>query len=83
MRRCDYEESDHVVNFMGAYKFKEMFNKSIYDDLDNYSFEDMELIAPRQYDIVLRQMYGDYMQVPKDKDKYKHHVNVIQGKENQ
>lgn len=80
LRRCDYEKSDYVVNFMGAYKFKEMFPKSFYDSAVLYDFESEKFIAPKDYDFVLRQMYGDYMKPPEGKDRNKHHSRVIEDK---
>lgn len=76
LRRYPYVGSEYVVNFMGAYKFKEMFPKNIYDEISFYPFEDGAYAAPKDYDLVLSQMYGDYMKVPKKKDRYKHHIEV-------
>lgn len=76
LRKYRYEDSDYVVNFSGAYKFKEMFKKDIYMNKCLYQFEDRQYYAPKEYDFVLKQMYGDYMQVPKDVDKYKHNIKV-------
>ncbi len=72
LKKYPYEGAGRVVNFMGAYKFREMFPKKIYDDAAEYPFEDMMLPAPRDYDTVLRQMYGDYMTPPPDREKNKH-----------
>ena len=77
LKKYDYDNSKYVVNFMGAYKFKEMFNKKIYDDKELYEFEGKKYYAPRDYDLVLSQMYGDYMTPPKDKDKHKHHISTV------
>ena len=77
LRKCDYESSDYIVNFMGAYKFKEMFRRDIYEETHEYKFETELLTAPKDYDLVLRQMYGDYMKPPVEKDRNKHHSRVI------
>ncbi|MDQ8371298.1 LicD family protein [Enterococcus faecium] len=76
LKKYSYENSDFVVNFMGAYKFKEMFPKKIYEDLISYEFEDVTFKAPTDYDLVLTQMYGDYLVPPKDEDKNKHNTEI-------
>lgn len=56
-----YEKSDYVVNIMGHWKLKELFKKSTYGAGTLYSFEDIKLCGPDDYDCVLSQMYGNYM----------------------
>ena len=77
MRKYPYESAKYVVNFMGAYKFKEMFPKAVYDDVDFYEFEDITLPAPRDYDLVLSQLYGDYMKLPPEDQRNEHHIELI------
>ncbi len=72
LKRYSYETAACVVNFMGAYKFREMFPKKIYDSVAMYPFEDMQLPAPKDYDTVLRQMYGNYMMPPPTEEQNKH-----------
>lgn len=72
LKKYPYEGASRVVNFMGAYKFREMFPRTVYDKVAEYSFEDMTLPAPRDYETVLRQMYGDYMIPPPAEEQNKH-----------
>lgn len=72
LKKYPYDGAAQVVNFMGAYKFREMFPKSIYDQLTDYPFESLTLAAPADYDTVLRQMYGDYMTPPPEDEQNKH-----------
>ena len=72
LKKYPYETASQVVNFMGAYKFREMFPKKIYESLSEYPFEDLQLLAPSDYDTVLRQMYGDYMTPPPQNEQNKH-----------
>lgn len=67
---CKYpvEESDWVCNFMGQYKFKEMFPKAWYGSGKMYAFEDSMLSGPIEYDKLLTQQYGDYMTPPENKN---------------
>ena len=72
LKKYSYQKSDWVVNFMGQYKFKEMFPKSYYGTGKVYEFEDDKMPGPVNADLVLRQMYGDYMTPPKEQDKNAH-----------
>jgi len=80
LKKYNYNSSNYVVNFMGAYKFKEMFPKKIYDEIQKYQFEDMKLTAPKNYDYVLKQMYGDYMEMPSEEMKNKHFISIAEMK---
>lgn len=72
-----FDKSKYVVNFMGAYKFREMFERKIYDDYDYYKFENIELPGPKNYDFYLTQMYGDYMKLPKKEMRDVHSLEII------
>ncbi|TGY42442.1 LicD family protein [Clostridium sartagoforme] len=74
LRKYPYESSNWVINFMGQYKFKEMFPKSYYGKGQLYSFEDSELPGPVDADAVLSQMYGDYMTPPEEGNRNAHAV---------
>lgn len=77
LEKYSFDSSKYVINFMGAYKFKEMFKKEVYDECDMYDFEDIKLNAPKNYDLVLSQLYGEYMVPPKEEERNKHGTNVI------
>lgn len=72
LKKYPYDSSEWVVNFMGQYKFKEMFPKKYYGNGKMYTFEEYKLPGPENADGVLTQMYGDYMKPPKDQDKNAH-----------
>lgn len=78
LKKYNYENSEFVGNFMGAYKFKEMFPKKIYDEINEYEFEGMKLIGPKDYDFVLKQLYGDYMKLPSAEERNKHQSEIIE-----
>lgn len=78
MKKYDYTLSNDVINFMGAYKIKEMFPKEIYQEISNYAFADTTFKGPKDSDFVLRQMYGEnYMLPPSDAIKNKHSSKII------
>ena len=68
LKKYPYRGSPYVVNFMGQYKLREMFPKWYYGKGKMYAFEDTELPGPVHADKVLRQMYGDYMTPPENKN---------------
>lgn len=74
LKEYSFDSSQSVVNFMGAYKFKEMFPKKIYENTQYYEFENTAFIGPENFDYVLTQMYGNYNEIPKDSEKNKHHI---------
>lgn len=79
LKKFDYDKSINVVNFMGAYKFREMFNRRIYDEKSNYEFENIQLPGPKDYDFYLTQMYGDYMTPPKKELQDVHSLEIVKG----
>lgn len=68
LKKYSIEDTNWVVNFMGQYKFKEMFPRSWYGKGKLYDFEDRQMMGPVDYDKVLTQQYGDYMTPPQNKD---------------
>ena len=44
------------------------------EDLIDVPFEKYQFKVPKAYDKLLRMWYGNYMQVPPEKDRYPHHV---------
>ena len=79
LKKYPYRDARQVVNFMGAYKFREMFPKSVYADPVEYPFEDISLLAPVDYDLVNRQLYGDYMTPPPVEEQNKHGTVIGEG----
>lgn len=77
LQKYDYDECSYVVDFMGAYKLKEMFPKKIYEDSVHYIFEDTSFVGPKDYDRVLRQLYGEYMKLPPIEMRSKHNFKII------
>jgi lipopolysaccharide cholinephosphotransferase len=74
LKKYTYEHSYYLVNFMGAYTFKEMFPKEYYKKGVKYEFEGFELNGPVEYDKVLKQLYGEYMKPLPPQDRISHSV---------
>lgn len=76
LKKYPYETSNMAVNFMGAYKFRELMPKEVYDTLTDYPFETLTLKGQVDYDRVLTQLYGDYMTPPPKEEQNKHGTEV-------
>ena len=78
LKQQDYNSSPKIVNFMGAYKFKEMFEAQMYKETDMYRFEDLMLPGVKNSDLYLTQLYGkEYMAPPNEAIKNKHMTKQI------
>lgn len=74
VENANYEKSTWVANIIwGTVPEWEVYPKSILEDTIDVEFEGEKFKAPREYDAVLRQVYGDYMQLPPEKDRIAHH----------
>lgn len=80
--KADYDNSSWVANIIwGTVPEWEIFPKSIFEDTIDADFEGIKFKIPREYDSVLRQTYGDYMQLPPEKDRIAHHFYSAYRKE--
>jgi lipopolysaccharide cholinephosphotransferase len=68
-------ETEYMCWFWHAYNrlTGQSQKASILKDRVKLRFEDFEFWAPAQYDIVLRRMFGDYMQLPPEWARTGHH----------
>lgn len=78
LKKYPYEKSSYCLNMMGAYKFKEMFDKSIFGNDSFYEFEGMKLRGPSNYDFYLKQLYGDYMTPPPESEWGRHGMEMME-----
>lgn len=77
LQKYSFEKSAYVMNFFGAYVYKEMVPREWFGDDAKYQFEDIMLSGPAQYDPYLRQFYGEYSIPPEDGHKDKHTITKI------
>ena len=62
--KCCTNPTPYCVSFSGLYKEKEIFKSKWFDELISIPFEDFYVKIPKEYDVILKHMYGDYMQLP-------------------
>lgn len=77
LKSNDLQNCDRVMSFMGVKLQKEIFPRSVYDDLIEYTFEDINLKGPEDSNTVLRQMYGEYMKLPPENQRKSHPLEIL------
>lgn len=73
LESMDDDGGSLLANIFGRWRKKEWIPKEWYGMKTMYPFENITLCGLKEYDKYLRQMYGDYMQLP-PKDKQKPHA---------
>ena len=57
--------------------YKNMFEKSIFNDIILLNFEGKKYSCPHDYDKLLTILYGNYMLIPKEENRIRHHMNAF------
>lgn len=70
----DYDKSEYVgcVTWLSGGE-KDIFPREWFDEYIMMKFDKYEFRVPKEYDNVLRHVYGDYMRLPPEKDRIGHH----------
>lgn len=78
-----YETSRYVGSTSsGVNSIKNRHDKKLFDEFVYVNFEGNKFRAPIGYDKVLKDMFGDYMQLPPENERVTHHGNKVYIKEN-
>lgn len=64
----DSDKADHIGTIDAA-RFSAKYNRDDWDDMIVVEFEGLPFRAPAAYDKFLRLMYGDYMQLPPERER--------------
>ena len=62
--KYNHEPQRDVCCYTSTYKQKDIFPASYFSDVMDGTFEGHSVLLPSHYDEILRQIYGDYMQLP-------------------
>ena len=58
--------------------FDGVFDKKLFDEIDTYTFENKEFKSVKNYDLYLKQLYGDYTkELPKEEQRSHHQIKVL------
>jgi len=68
------KDSKYVGMLFSAYLFKAIFEKDTLLPQKTYRFENREYMGFANYDVYLRQQYGDYMTLPPEEKRITHNV---------
>ncbi len=71
MKKYNEIDSDYLVSMASHYSYsKQLMKKEIYGIPISVEFEGTQRFAPAKYDEYLGKLYGDYMKLPSDKERY-------------
>lgn len=76
-RKIQNEHGDRYVSYAGDYGEGEIFSKDMFLESKKMRFEDFEIDVPKEYDIILKQLYGDYMKLPPEDKRKSHHSHYF------
>lgn len=78
LKKQNYNSSEYVGSLMGAYRKKEIFKKRFIGGRATYTFADIQVYGPKDFDGYLTHMYLDYMKLPTlEQIKEKQHFEII------
>ncbi|WP_407424374.1 phosphorylcholine transferase LicD [Methanobrevibacter sp.] len=60
-----------------AEEYPQIFKKDDFKEVKRIKFEDIEVNIPSGYDNILKSLYGDYMQLPPEEDRYNHITETL------
>lgn len=72
-QKYTYQTSMEVGNLVSYYGIEEIFDKEIFLNKKKLEFEGKHYFVPGNFDIYLRTVYGDYMQLPPIEKRATHH----------
>lgn len=70
----NYDSSEYVgcgVWIVGWYE--DLYRRELFDELVDSEFDKYSFKIPKKFDVLLKQLFGDYMQLPPEKDRVGHH----------
>lgn len=76
-RRYDYATAKNLVNYNGCYGSREIFPREWAETQTEHLFEGMMVKIPVNSDAYLRNVYGDYMQLPPVEKRVCQHNHVF------
>lgn len=67
------EENQVSGVFLGPYGYREMMPSHYFNDIEYLSFEGLIVPVPKKWDLILKRIYGDYMELPPVEKRVAHH----------
>jgi len=70
-------EYNHLTNGITKERFKRfIFSTEEVEELIEIEFENHAFLIPKNYDHILKRMYGNYMELPPANERHPHH-NIV------
>ena len=60
-----------------AHEYPLIYDKNDFKEVTQVKFEDIHVNVPKNYDKILTELYGDYMQLPPEDKRYNHPIDFI------
>lgn len=77
IQKYNFDESDLVTNYCGAWGDKEIVPRDYFSNGIEGEFEGLKVTLPEKYDLYLKHVYGDYMQLPPEEKRVTHHYTTV------
>lgn len=74
-------KTDKITNFYGRHREKETVPSKVFEKAEYLKFEDSTMPVPHLWDYYLKNLYGNYMEIPPDDEKYVHNLVFISSTE--
>ena len=75
--KYDNKDTDYYIrDFIGFGYINDIVNKKMYNEYIDVEFEDMIAMATKNYDELLRNEFGDYMQRPPEDQRICHSIEA-------
>ena len=76
-KKYAYDNEAKCIDVFGVHKSKEIFPSAWFGDAVYLPFEDCKMPCPFSYDLMLRQIFGDYMKLPPEEERRSDHMMTI------
>ncbi len=77
LEKYDYDGSYFVGNMLGKYREREVVPHDYFGQGKVMDFEDIKVYCPYEPDLLLKHLYGEYMQFPPEKDRVSHDIEIV------
>lgn len=71
--RNDFDQCERGICFGSIYGLKDMWPTEWFNSVSKFTFEGIEVNLPIEYDKYLKQIYGNYMELPPESKRVAHH----------
>ena len=76
-----YEDALYLEKIVFPYKHNKPLNKTVFESYCDMSFEGLTIRNLKQYDLYLRSVFGDYMQLPPENQRFASHGFIAYWRE--